>query len=85
MHGGRSGVEGPDLSLQQRVAYAVGLVGLPYLWLRVNRLAAARGWGQTADNPLGQRCWRLLRGLDALHKVCMVANLWVFLYQGKYR
>jgi hypothetical protein len=64
-------VEGPDLSLQQRVAYAIGLVGLPYLWLRVNRLAAARGWGQSPDDPLGQRAWRLLRGLDALHKVCV--------------
>jgi len=67
--------------------YALGFVALPYLWLRVNRWAASRGWGQQQqqDDPMGQRCWRVLRGLDALHKLCMVANLWVFLYQGKYR
>lgn len=82
-------MEGPDLSLQQRLAYAVGLVGLPYLWLRVNRLAASRGWaqqqGEGGGGGLGPRCLRVLRGLDAAHKLCCVANLWVFLYQGKYR
>jgi hypothetical protein len=28
---------------------------------------------------------RLLRGADAAHKVGQLLNLWVFLYQGKYR
>jgi hypothetical protein len=71
--------------MQQRFACGIGLVALPYLWLRIHRYAANRGWGQRADDAVGQRCWRLLRGLDALHKVCSVANLWVFLYQAKYR
>lgn len=85
LHGGRTGVEGPGLSQQQRLAYALGFVALPYLWLRLNRFAASRGWGQQQDDAMGQRCWWLLRRLDAAHKLCMVVNLWVFLYHGKYR
>jgi hypothetical protein len=46
VHGGRSGIEGPGLSQQQKVAYAVGFLALPYLWSRLNRHAAHQEWGQ---------------------------------------
>jgi hypothetical protein len=41
--GGKTGVEGPGLSLHQRLALGAGMVVLPYLWARLGRLAA-RGW-----------------------------------------
>lgn len=85
LHGGRTGVEGPGLSLPQRLAYALCCVASPYLWLRLHRLAASRGWGQVSGDEAGLRCWRLLRRLDAAHKLGMLVNLWVFLYEGKYR
>lgn len=85
LHGGRSGVEGPDLSLQQRTAYALGFVALPYVWLRANRYAASSSWGTQAGHSPGQRLWQLLRVLDRAHKLCALANHWLFLYEGKYR
>ncbi|WIA19819.1 hypothetical protein OEZ85_005727 [Tetradesmus obliquus] len=33
LHGGRTGLEGPGLSQQQKLGYAAAFVGLPYLWL----------------------------------------------------
>jgi hypothetical protein len=85
LHGGRSSVEGPGLSLQQRLGYAVCCVAAPYAWLRLQRFGAARGWGQVPSDAGGMRAWRLLRGLDATHRLMMLVNLWVFLCQGKYR
>jgi hypothetical protein len=85
LHGGRSGIEGPGLSQNQKLGYAAAFVGLPYLWLRLQRLAAQREWGYRQDDRLGLAAWRLLRGADAAHKVGQLLNLWVFLYQGKYR
>jgi hypothetical protein len=41
--GGKTGVEGPGLSLQQRLALGAGMVVVPYLWARLGRMAA-RGW-----------------------------------------
>jgi hypothetical protein len=73
------------LSHNQKLGYAAAYVGLPYLWLRLQRLAAQREWGQRQDDRLGLAAWRLLRGADAAHKVGQLLNLWVFLYQGKYR
>ncbi|KAF6263305.1 Pex12 amino terminal region-domain-containing protein [Scenedesmus sp. NREL 46B-D3] len=85
LQGGRTGIDGPGLSQQQKLGYAAAFVGLPYLWLRLQRLAAQREWGQRQDDRLGLAAWRLLRGADAAHKVGHLLNLWVFLYQGKYR
>lgn len=43
--GGRTGVEGPGLSRAQRILYCLGAIGLPYVWIKVNRLSAAGHWG----------------------------------------
>eukprot|EP00775_Hariotina_reticulata_P013226 gene13226-13357_t len=85
VHGGRSGLQGPGLSQQQKVAYAVGFVALPYIWSRLNRHAAQQEWGQQPGDLAGMRAWKLLRAADAAHKLAMLINLWIFLYQGKYR
>jgi peroxin-2 len=85
LHGGRSGVEGPGLSLQQRLAYAGGGVLAPYAWLRLHRAAAAQGWAQEQGAGRGAAAWRLLRRADAAHRLAALANLWLFLWQGRYR
>eukprot|EP00879_Flechtneria_rotunda_P028166 GHRR01030248.1.p1 GENE.GHRR01030248.1~~GHRR01030248.1.p1 ORF type:complete len:225 (+),score=101.01 GHRR01030248.1:775-1449(+) len=85
LHGGRTGIEGPGLSQQQKLGYALGFVLMPYLWIRINRHAVHANWGQQLDDRLGSTLWRLLRGADAAHKLGMLLNLWVFLYEGKYR
>jgi hypothetical protein len=85
VHGGHTGLEGPGLSQQQKLGYAAAFVGLPYLWLRLQRHAAQQQWGQRQDDAVGLAAWKLLRGVDAAHKVGQLLNLWVFLYQGKYR
>jgi hypothetical protein len=41
--------------------------------------------GCPAGDLAGLRAWKLLRAVDAAHKLGMLINLWVFLYQGKYR
>lgn len=85
LHGGRTGIEGPGLSPNQRLGYAFAFVALPYLWARLNRYASQREWGHRQDDPQGLRAWRLLRAADAAHKLGQLINLWVFLYEGKYR
>lgn len=39
--GGRSGVDGPGLTVTQRALLVMGLVGLPYLWARIGQRVAA--------------------------------------------
>lgn len=85
LHGGRSGIEGPGLSQQQKLGYAFAFVAMPYMWVRLNRLAVQQEWGQQQDDRLGSAAWKVLRGLDAAHKLGMLLNLWVFLFEGKYR
>eukprot|EP00878_Enallax_costatus_P047651 GHUV01058657.1.p1 GENE.GHUV01058657.1~~GHUV01058657.1.p1 ORF type:complete len:394 (+),score=101.12 GHUV01058657.1:510-1691(+) len=85
LHGGRTGIEGPGLSQPQKLGYAFAFVAMPYLWVRLTRYAVQQEWGQDPDDRWGSMAWKLLRGADAAHKLGMVLNLWVFLYQGKYR
>lgn len=85
LHGGHSGIEGPGLSQQQKLGYAFAFVAMPYFWVRLHRYAVQRDWGQDPSDRWSSLTWRALRGADAAHKLGMVLNSWVFLYQGKYR
>ena len=44
--GGPTGIEGPGLSLTQRVLFGLGYVVLPYLWDRLGRAAAQHEWNE---------------------------------------
>jgi len=43
---GASGIEGPLLSIPQRVVLGLGYVALPYLWGRLGRVAAEMEWNE---------------------------------------
>ncbi|KAI8469203.1 MAG: Pex12 amino terminal region-domain-containing protein [Monoraphidium minutum] len=92
LRGGRTGVEGPGLSSSQRWLFGIGYIAIPYLWQRAHRFAARREWGSGGfgggaggGSDAGARAWRLLRWLEGAYKVGVVANLWLFLFEGKYR
>jgi hypothetical protein len=44
--GGKSGVQGPGLSQQQKVLFGLGFVALPYAWSRLQRYAVQQEWGE---------------------------------------
>jgi hypothetical protein len=61
---------------------------IPYLWQRAHRLAAHQEWGAGWGGGGGDaraRAWRLLRWVEGAYKVGVVANMWVFLLDGRYR
>ena len=89
-------MEGPGLSPAQRWLFGVGFIAIPYAWQRAHRIAAHREWGLGppggaggggggGGGEAGTRAWRLVRWLESAYKVGVVANLWVFLLEGKYR
>jgi hypothetical protein len=73
--GGKTGVEGPGLSLQQRLALGAGMVVVPYLWARLGRMAA-RGWqgGWLGGQGLGLLSQSMPSGLNATDLFLSRAN-----------
>jgi hypothetical protein len=43
---GFAGIEGPEASMTQRVLFGLGSVALPYVWGRLNKLAAQMEWNE---------------------------------------
>eukprot|EP00877_Chromochloris_zofingiensis_P014144 jgi/Chrzof1/8984/Cz03g31260.t1 len=83
--GGRTGIEGPGLTTAQRVLFGMGDVLVPYSWAKLNRRASQQEWLDRSDDMHGVAAWRVIRWLESVYKVGVLANLWVFLYEGKYR
>ncbi|KAL9666754.1 hypothetical protein QQ045_001093 [Rhodiola kirilowii] len=81
----RTGLEGPGLTVSQKLWYCIGNVGGQYLWSRLQSFSALRRWGDAEQRPLAHRVWSLLQKLEGLYKAASFSNMILFLYAGRYR
>ncbi|KAJ8478981.1 hypothetical protein OPV22_022708 [Ensete ventricosum] len=81
----RTGLEGPGLSVSQKIWYCLTTVGGQYLWSRVQSFSAFRRWGDSEQRSLARQSWLLLQRIEGLYKAASFFNLLVFLYSGRYR
>uniref|UniRef100_A0A7N0VBT5 RING-type E3 ubiquitin transferase (cysteine targeting) n=1 Tax=Kalanchoe fedtschenkoi TaxID=63787 RepID=A0A7N0VBT5_KALFE len=81
----RTGLEGPGLTVNQKVWYCISTVGGQYLWSRLQSFSALRRWGDSEQRPLAHRLWILLQKIEGLYKAAFFGNMLLFLYAGRYR
>ncbi|XP_027069189.1 peroxisome biogenesis protein 2-like isoform X2 [Coffea arabica] len=81
----RTGLEGPGLTVSQKLWYCVATVGGQYLWARLQSFSAFRRWGDSDQRSLARRGWFLLQRVEGLYRAASFVNVLVFLYSGRYR
>ncbi|MQM09082.1 hypothetical protein Taro_041948 [Colocasia esculenta] len=81
----RTGLEGPGLSISQKIWYCLSTVGGQYLWARLQSFSAFRRWGDSEQRPLARRVWILIQRLEGFYRAAAFSNLLIFLYTGRYR
>ncbi|GFP85652.1 peroxisome biogenesis protein 2 [Phtheirospermum japonicum] len=81
----RTGLEGPGLTVSQKMWYCIATVGGQYIWSRLQSFSAFRRWGDTEQRSLARRSWFLLQRIEALYKAASFGNLLLFLLTGRYR
>ncbi|KAK7823089.1 peroxisome biogenesis protein 2 [Quercus suber] len=80
----RTGLEGPGLTVAQKIWYCVATVGGQYMWARLQSFSAFRRWGDSEQRPLARRAWMLIQRIEGLYKAASFVNLLIFLYTGRY-
>ncbi|PON88398.1 Cdk-activating kinase assembly factor [Trema orientale] len=81
----RTGLEGPGLTVAQKIWYCVATVGGQYIWARLQSFSAFRRWGDSEQRPLARQAWILIQRIEGFYKATSFGNLLIFLYTGKYR
>ncbi|EPS60255.1 hypothetical protein M569_14547 [Genlisea aurea] len=81
----RMGLEGPGLTVSQKIWYCIATAGGQYIWSRLQSFSAFRRWGDTEQRSLARRGWFLLRRIEGLYKAASFGNLLIFLLTGRYR
>ncbi|MBA0839888.1 hypothetical protein Goarm_005580, partial [Gossypium armourianum] len=81
----RTGLEGPGLTVAQKMWYCIAAVGGQYIWARLQSFSAFRRWGDSEQRPLARRVWGLMQRIEGLYKAASFGNLLLFLYTGRYR
>ncbi|KAH7547256.1 peroxisome biogenesis protein 2 isoform X1 [Ziziphus jujuba] len=81
----RTGLEGPGLTVAQKIWYCVASVGGQYIWARLQSFSAFRRWGDSEQRPLARRAWILIQRIEGFYKAASFCNLLIFLYTGRYR
>lgn len=81
----RTGLEGPGLTISQKVWYCVVAVGGQYMWARLQFFSAFRRWGNSEQSSFPRRLWILIQRLEGLYKAASFCNLLMFFYTGRYR
>lgn len=81
----RTGLEGPGLTVAQKIWYCVATVGSQYIWARLQSFSAFRRWGDSDQRSLARRGWILIQRIEGLYKAASFTNLLIFLYTGRYR
>ncbi|KAE8689908.1 Peroxisome bioproteinsis protein 2 [Hibiscus syriacus] len=59
----RMGLEGPGLTVAQKMWYCIATVGGQYIWARLQSFSAFCRWGDSEQRPLAQRVWGLITNL----------------------
>ncbi|CAM0911271.1 unnamed protein product [Alopecurus aequalis] len=81
----RTGLEGPGLSVSQKILYCISTVGGQYLLSRLQSFSAFRRWGDSEQRPLARRAWGLVQHAEGLYRAVSFFNLLSFLYGGRYK
>ncbi|GKV16220.1 hypothetical protein SLEP1_g26895 [Rubroshorea leprosula] len=81
----RMGLEGPGLTVAQKIWYCIANVGRQYLWARLQSFSAFRRWGDFEQRPLARQAWGFIQRIEGLYRAASFGNLLVFLYTGSYR
>ncbi|PKI71027.1 hypothetical protein CRG98_008608 [Punica granatum] len=81
----RTGLEGPGLTVAQKIWYCVATVGGQYIWARLQSFSAFRRWGDTEQRSFVRLAWILLQRVEGFYKAASFGNLLVFLCTGRYR
>ncbi|KVH92949.1 Pex, N-terminal [Cynara cardunculus var. scolymus] len=81
----RTGLEGPGLTVPQKLWYCVATVGGQYIWTRLQSFSAFRQWGDSEQRSLARRAWFIVQRIEGFYKAASFTNLLVFLYTGRYR
>ncbi|KAK0598415.1 hypothetical protein LWI29_034428 [Acer saccharum] len=81
----RTGLEGPGLTVAQKLWYCIATVGGQYIWARLQSFSAFRRWGDSEQRPLARRAWILIQRIEGLYKAASFGNLLLFLYTGRFR
>ncbi|CAG8548082.1 7519_t:CDS:2 [Ambispora gerdemannii] len=70
------------LSKFQRISYGALTVGGQYVWMRLNRLMTAQGWGELAENDIRRVFWKFMQKVENIYRTLSLANFLFFLYDG---
>jgi len=81
----RTGLEGPGLSVSQKIFYCISFVGGQYIWSRLQSFSSFRRWGDSEQRPLARCTWGLVQNAEGLYKAASFFNLLLFLYGGRYK
>ncbi|KAD2394517.1 hypothetical protein E3N88_41494 [Mikania micrantha] len=81
----RTGLEGPGLTVYQKIWYCIATVGGQYIWTRLQSFSAFRQWGDSEQRSLARRAWLIVQRIEGFYKAASFTNLLVFLYTGRYR
>ncbi|GAV64446.1 LOW QUALITY PROTEIN: Pex2_Pex12 domain-containing protein [Cephalotus follicularis] len=81
----RTGLEGPGLTVAQKIWYCIATVGGQYIWACLQSFSAFRRWGDSERRLLTRRAWILIQRIEGLYKAASFSNLLIFLYTGRYR
>jgi hypothetical protein len=73
------------LSRPQRVVYGVLTVGGKYLLSRLAWWMLEAGWSTQPEGTWQRWCYRMLRRLETVYRMCSVLNFLDFLCRGRYR
>ncbi|KAL4589201.1 hypothetical protein LXL04_002106 [Taraxacum kok-saghyz] len=81
----RTGLEGPGLTVYQKIGYCIATVGGQYIWTRLQSFSAFRQWGDSDQRSLARRIWFIVQRIEGFYKAASFTNLLIFLYTGRYR
>ncbi|XP_031488746.1 peroxisome biogenesis protein 2 [Nymphaea colorata] len=81
----RTGIEGPGLTISQKIWYCLATVGGQYMWSRLQSFSAFRRWGDNEQRSWVRRLWVLVQQAEGFYKAASLANLLIFIYAGRYR
>ncbi|KAF3673752.1 Peroxisome biogenesis protein 2 [Capsicum annuum] len=79
----RTGLEGPGLTVAQKLWYCVATVGGQYIWARLQSFSAFRRWGDSEQRSLARGVWLLMQRMEGIYKAASFSNLLLFLYTGR--
>ncbi|KAI3773359.1 hypothetical protein L1987_47886 [Smallanthus sonchifolius] len=81
----RTGLEGPGLTIAQKIWYCIATVGGQYIWTRLQSFSAFRRWGDHEQRSVANRAWYIIQRVEGFYKAASFTNLLIFLYTGRYR